>query len=70
MDTLTKPVSLREHVVPVEAGAHVVAAHWLKQTLALALADGRVLRWREGATESRRGPCRRPPLRLLATASA
>jgi WD40 repeat protein len=52
MDTLTKPVSLREHVVPVEAGAHVVAAHWLSETLALALADGRVLRWREGATEA------------------
>lgn len=52
MDTITKPVSLREHVVPVEAGEHVVGAHWLKDTLALALADGRVLRWRDGATES------------------
>jgi WD40 repeat protein len=52
MDTLTKPVSLREHVVPVEAGAHVVAARWLSETLALALSDGRVLRWREGATEA------------------
>ena len=52
MDTITKPVSLREHVVPVEAGAHVVAAHWLKSTLALALADGRVLRWRDGEAES------------------
>ena len=52
MDTITKPVSLREHVVPVEAGEHVVGAVWLKQTLALALADGRVLRWRDGETES------------------
>ncbi|MDR6869073.1 WD40 repeat protein [Bosea sp. BE125] len=52
MDTITKPVSLREHVVPVEAGAHVVAAHWLKSTLALALADGRVLRWRDGEADS------------------
>lgn len=52
MDTIAKPVSLREHVTPVEAGAHVVAAHWLKSALALALADGRVLRWREGECET------------------
>ncbi|KFC74143.1 WD-40 repeat-containing protein [Bosea sp. LC85] len=52
MDKQTKPVSLREHVVPVEAGEHVVSASWLKQTLAFALADGRVLRWRDGETES------------------
>lgn len=52
MDTISKPVSLREHVVPVEAGEHVVAVAWLKQTLALALADGRVLRWRDGAVDS------------------
>ena len=52
MDTISKPVSLREHVVPVEAGDHVVGAHWLKDTLALALADGRVLRWRDGTTDS------------------
>jgi WD40 repeat protein len=52
MDTISKPVSLREHVVPVEAGEHVVAAAWLKQTLVLALADGRVLRWRDGSVES------------------
>jgi WD40 repeat protein len=52
MDTISKPVSLREHVVPVEAGDHVVAVAWLKQTLALALADGRLLRWRDGAVES------------------
>lgn len=52
METLTKPVSLREHVVPVEAGAHVVAAHWLKDTLLLALADGQVLRWQGGAADT------------------
>jgi hypothetical protein len=51
MDSIAKPVSLREHVVPVQAGEHVVAAHWLKSTLALALSDGRVLRWREGESE-------------------
>lgn len=50
MTTLAKPVSLREHVSPIAAGAHVVGAAWLKETLALALADGRVLRWREGET--------------------
>ncbi|MGO4664631.1 WD40 repeat domain-containing protein [Bosea sp. 2RAB26] len=52
MDTQTKPVSLREHVVPVTAGEHVVSASWLKQTLVFALADGRVLRWRDGEAES------------------
>lgn len=51
MNTTTAPISLREHVVPVEAGAHVVGAHWLKSTLALALADGRVLRWTDGALD-------------------
>ena len=48
MTTLAKPVSLREHVSPIAAGAPVVGASWLKETLALALSDGRVLRWREG----------------------
>ena len=52
MNTTTAPVSLREHVVPVEAGAHVVGAHWLGSTLALALADGRVLRWTDGVSEN------------------
>ncbi|PTM40774.1 hypothetical protein [Bosea sp. 124] len=52
MDTITKPVSLREHVVPVEAGEHVVGTHWLKATLALALSDGRVLRWTDGALDN------------------
>ncbi len=51
MNTTTAPVSLREHVVPVEAGAHVVGAHWLGSTLALALADGRVLRWTDGVSD-------------------
>ena len=50
MTTLAKPVSLREHVASIVAGAHVVGAAWLKETLALALSDGRVLRWREGET--------------------
>ncbi|GJE17745.1 WD40 repeat domain-containing protein [Methylobacterium marchantiae] len=35
--------SLLDHVVPVEAGAHVSGAVWLKETLALALGDGAVL---------------------------
>lgn len=52
METITKPVSLREHVTPVEAGEHVVAAFWIRQTLALALSDGSVLRWREGEVNS------------------
>jgi len=52
MTTMTPPVSLREHVTPIAAETHVVAAHWLKQGLVLALADGRVLRWRDGTTDS------------------
>lgn len=51
MTTVTTPVSLREHVVPVEAGDHVIGAFWLRQTLLLALADGRILRWRDGASD-------------------
>jgi WD40 repeat protein len=35
--------SLRDHVAPLAAGAHVTAAVWLKDTLALALGDGAVL---------------------------
>ena len=35
--------SLRDHVAPIAAGAHVTAAMWLKDTLALALGDGAVL---------------------------
>jgi len=37
------PPSLRDHVAPIAAGAHVTAAVWLKDTLALALGDGAVL---------------------------
>ena len=50
MDTPSKPVSLREHVTAIAAEAHVVAAHWLKQGLVLALADGRLLSWQDGET--------------------
>ncbi|WP_232630264.1 WD40 repeat domain-containing protein [Methylobacterium sp. Leaf118] len=41
--------SLTDHIAPVEAGAHVTAALWLGDTLALALGDGRVLRVCDGA---------------------
>lgn len=44
--------SLTSHVAPVEAGAHVTAAHFLGETLALALGDGTVVLTRDG--ESRR----------------
>ncbi|MBB2963580.1 WD40 repeat domain-containing protein [Methylobacterium sp. R2-1] len=49
--------SLTDHVADIAAGAqvsgaHVTAAHWLKGTLALALADGGVLLVRDGATET------------------
>ena len=39
MTTMTPPVSLREHVTPIAAETHVVAAHWLKHGLVLALAS-------------------------------
>ena len=42
--------SLTTLVAPVEAGAHVVAAHFLKDALALALGDGTVLLSRDGTT--------------------
>ncbi len=42
--------SLTEHVAAIEAGAHVTAAHWLGDTLGLALGDGRVLLTRDGET--------------------
>lgn len=45
--------SLSEHVVPVEAEAHVTAIHWLDQTAAFALGDGGVL-LRSGTGESQR----------------
>ncbi|MDR7036892.1 WD40 repeat protein [Methylobacterium sp. BE186] len=47
----TAAPSLTSHVAPIEAGAHVTAAHWLKDTLALSLGDGGVLLHREGADE-------------------
>lgn len=37
------PESLSKNVAPIEAGAHVVGAAFLRETAALALADGRVL---------------------------
>lgn len=52
MDATPKPASLREHVTPFEAGNHVVGAAWLKDTLVLSLAEGQILRWREGAAET------------------
>ncbi|WP_375454762.1 WD40 repeat domain-containing protein [uncultured Methylobacterium sp.] len=41
--------SLTSHVAPLAAGAHVVAAHFLKDVLALALGDGTVVLGRDGA---------------------
>ena len=49
--SVTAP-SLTDHVAGLDAGAHVTAAHWLKGTLALALADGGVFLLRDGATET------------------
>ncbi|GEP00247.1 WD40 repeat domain-containing protein [Methylobacterium haplocladii] len=40
--------SLTEHVAPLSAGSHVTLAHWLKDTLALATAEGGVVLAREG----------------------
>ncbi len=40
---MSTSASLTSHVAPVEAGAHVTAAHWLGDTLALALGDGTVV---------------------------
>ncbi|WP_375465441.1 WD40 repeat domain-containing protein [uncultured Methylobacterium sp.] len=40
--------SLTSHVAPVEAGAHVVAVHFLKDILVLALGDGGILRSEDG----------------------
>jgi WD40 repeat protein len=42
------PDSLTEHVADIRAGAHVTAAAFLRDTLALALGDGVVLLTREG----------------------
>ena len=48
MSSPISDASLASRVVPIEAGAHVVAAHWLGDTPALALADGTVGLLREG----------------------
>ena len=48
---MTSPISnpsLTSHVVALEPGAHVVAAHFLKDMPALALSDGAVVLAREG----------------------
>jgi len=42
--------ALTQHVVPIEAGAHVTGAAWLGNTAAFALGDGTVLLVRDGAT--------------------
>ena len=44
--------SLTDSVAPLDAGAHVSLAHWLGQTLALALSEGGVLLHRDGAQET------------------
>lgn len=49
MSSPTSNPSLTSLVVPIEAGAHVVAAHWLDGTPVLALADGTVGLLRDGA---------------------
>jgi WD40 repeat protein len=49
--TASPATSLTSHVAPIQAGAHVTAAHWLKDTLALALGDGRVQLVRDGAAQ-------------------
>ncbi|KQT09186.1 hypothetical protein ASG40_11155 [Methylobacterium sp. Leaf399] len=45
--SLSEP-SLADHVAPLKAGAHVTVAAWMKDTLALALGDGRVVLVAEG----------------------
>ncbi len=40
--------TLTDHVTAVPAGAHVTSVHWLGETLALCLGDGRVLLQRDG----------------------
>ncbi|GJD59177.1 WD40 repeat domain-containing protein [Methylobacterium dankookense] len=47
---MTAPTSLLSHVAPIEAGAHVTAAHWLGGRLALALGDGTVVLAGDGET--------------------
>jgi WD40 repeat protein len=43
--------SLTEHVIPLQAGAHVSAIGWIGQTVLLALGDGHVLVVRDGETQ-------------------
>ena len=50
--------TLFDHVVPLEAGAHVTGAVWLKDVLALALGDGAVLLVGPETTPACRGPSR------------
>lgn len=45
--------SLTQHVAPLEAGAHVTAAHWMGGVLALALGDGSVVLSRDEAAPLR-----------------
>ena len=47
--SVTAP-SLTDHVAPLDAGAHVTTACWLKDTLALALGDGGVSLVRDGVS--------------------
>ncbi len=43
--------SLTDAVTPIAAGAHVLFAHWLSDSLTLALAEGGVLRVRDGTQD-------------------
>lgn len=52
---MSSPVStpsLTSHVVPIEAGAHVVVAHWIADAPVLALGDGNVCILRDGTLSS------------------
>ena len=49
MSSPLSTASLTSHVVPVEAGAHAVAAHWLGDVACLALTDGQLALIRDGA---------------------
>ncbi len=51
MNIAAPPESLTRHVAPIAAGAHVVAAGFLKSTGAFALADGTVLLREEDGTQ-------------------
>jgi WD40 repeat protein len=47
---MNAPSSLTQSVQAFETGAHVTGLAWLKGTVALALGDGAVVLWRDGAT--------------------